>query len=49
MVCALRAVSSLGDDIGHGTASQLALPAEKIQANFAELRARWAAAQEAGH
>lgn len=30
VVCALRAVNSLGDDIGHGTASQLALPAEKI-------------------
>lgn len=44
IVCSLQAVSSLGDDIGHGTASQLVLGAEKIQANFAALRERARAA-----
>ncbi|MCY1701791.1 thioesterase family protein [Deinococcus sp. SL84] len=46
IVCALRAVSSLGDEIGHGTASQLVLPEEKIRAGFEALRERFAASRQ---
>ncbi|BDP40587.1 thioesterase [Deinococcus aetherius] len=40
--CRLRAVSDLGDEIGHGTTTQVVLPQERIDANFEALRERWA-------
>lgn len=46
VVCRLNAVNELGDDIGHGTTTQVALPQERIDANFEALRARWAARTE---
>lgn len=41
VVCTLRAVSELGDEIGRGTTEQMALPQARIDANFERLRARW--------
>ncbi|WP_102125278.1 thioesterase family protein [Deinococcus planocerae] len=41
--CTLRAISELGDEIGHGTTTQVVLPQERIDANFGSLRERWAA------
>lgn len=41
MVCDLRAVSELGDEIGHGTTTQMVLPQARIDANFEALRERW--------
>jgi len=41
MVCELRAVSELGDEIGHGTTTQMVLPQARIDANFEALRERW--------
>lgn len=41
IVCDLRAVSELGDEIGHGTTTQMALPQARIDANFEALRERW--------
>ncbi|MDL2342821.1 thioesterase family protein [Deinococcus sp. MIMF12] len=43
IVCDLRAVSELGDEIGHGTTTQMALPQARIDANFEALRERWQA------
>ncbi|GBF06854.1 thioesterase-like protein [Deinococcus aerius] len=43
IVCSMRAVSELGDEIGHGTTGQLALPQARIDAGFERLRERWAA------
>ncbi|WP_019586416.1 thioesterase family protein [Deinococcus apachensis] len=43
LLCSLRAVSELGDEIGHGTTGQMALPQARIDANFERLRQRWAA------
>ncbi|MEF2279375.1 thioesterase family protein [Deinococcus sp. YIM 134068] len=42
VVCRMRAVSELGDEIGHGTTGQMALPQARIDAGFGALRARWA-------
>jgi predicted thioesterase len=39
----MRAVNELGDEIGHGSTTQVALPQARIDANFEALRARWAA------
>lgn len=36
------AVSELGDQIGHGTTTQMVLPQARIDANFDTLRQRWA-------
>lgn len=41
ILCRMRAVSELGDEIGHGTTGQMALPQEKIDAGFERLRERW--------
>lgn len=41
ILCTLRAVSELGDEIGHGTTGQMALPQARIDAGFERLRARW--------
>ncbi|SMB95472.1 thioesterase family protein [Deinococcus hopiensis] len=41
VVCAMRAVSELGDEIGHGSTGQMALPQAKIDAGFERLRERW--------
>ena len=41
----MRAVSSLGDEIGTGTTTQMVLPQERIDANFEALRRRWVEAQ----
>ncbi|KEF34944.1 MULTISPECIES: thioesterase family protein [Deinococcus] len=46
IICDLRAVSELGDEIGHGTTTQMVLPQAKIDANFAALRDRWQAHRE---
>lgn len=43
ILCAMRAVSNLGDEIGHGTTTQLSLPQARIDANFEKLRERWRA------
>ncbi|WP_104989693.1 thioesterase family protein [Deinococcus sp. NW-56] len=43
IVCDLRAVSELGDEIGHGTTTQMVLPQARIDANFGTLRERWQA------
>lgn len=45
IVCTMRAVSELGDEIGHGTTGQMALPQARIDAGFERLRERWAARQ----
>ncbi len=39
----MRAVTELGDEIGHGSTTQFVLPQTRIDANFEALRARWAA------
>ncbi|MCD0176180.1 thioesterase family protein [Deinococcus sp. 14RED07] len=36
------AVNELGDQIGHGTTTQMVLPQARIDANFDTLRQRWA-------
>ena len=41
VVCSMRAVSELGDEIGHGTTGQMALPQARIDAGFERLRGRW--------
>lgn len=41
IVCTMRAVSELGDEIGHGTTGQMALPQARIDAGFEALRERW--------
>ena len=38
----MRAVSELGDELGYGKTTQVVLPQEKIDGNFADLRRRWA-------
>lgn len=38
----MRAVNELGDDIGHGTTTQVVLAQPKIDAGFEDLRRRWA-------
>ena len=43
--CRLGAVNELGDEIGHGTTTQVILPQARIDANFEELLARWAQAR----
>lgn len=43
ILCTMRAVSELGDEIGHGTTGQMALPQARIDAGFGRLRERWAA------
>ncbi|WP_034359202.1 thioesterase family protein [Deinococcus phoenicis] len=48
IVCTLRAVSELGDEIGHGTTGQMVLPQAKIDANFERLRGRWRERQGEG-
>ncbi len=45
VVCRMEAVNALGDSIGTGTTTQMALPQARIDANFETLRARWAEAQ----
>lgn len=45
VVCRMEAVNALGDLIGTGTTTQMALPQTRIDANFEALRARWAEAQ----
>ncbi|MFC6591926.1 thioesterase family protein [Deinococcus lacus] len=47
VVCTLRAVTELGDEIGHGTTTQMVLDAGRIQAGFDRLRARFAEHQQA--
>lgn len=44
----LRAVTELGDEIGHGSTTQVVLPQTRIDANFEALRDRWAAHREHG-
>jgi len=46
IVCSVRAVSELGDEIGHGTTGQVVLPQAKIDAGFEQLRQRWAGEQK---
>ncbi|WP_034386438.1 thioesterase family protein [Deinococcus sp. YIM 77859] len=41
ILCHLRAVSDLGDEIGYGTTGQMVLPQARINAGFARLRERW--------
>ncbi|MDV6374064.1 thioesterase family protein [Deinococcus arenicola] len=41
IVTSLRAVTELGDEIGHGTTTQAALSQARIDANFETLRRRW--------
>lgn len=41
----MRAVTELGDEIGHGSTTQAALPQTRIDANFEALRGRWAASR----
>lgn len=38
-----RAVTELGDEIGHGTTTQAVLPQARIDASFETLRRRWEA------
>ena len=45
VVCRMGATNALGDPIGTGTTTQMALPQTRIDANFEGLRARWAAAR----
>jgi fluoroacetyl-CoA thioesterase len=42
IICNLHAVSELGDEIGHGTTTQMILPKKLIDTNFEALRSRWA-------
>ena len=44
----LRAVSELGDEIGHGQTTQVVRPQAALDAGFAALRERWAAVQRGG-
>ena len=46
IICDLRAVSELGDEIGHGMTTQMVLPQARIDANFTALRDRWQAHRE---
>lgn len=41
----MTAVNELGDEIGHGTTTQVVLPQSKIDAGFDDLRRRWAGHQ----
>lgn len=41
--CRASAVHELGDDIGHGTTTQVVLPQQRIDATFGALRERWGA------
>lgn len=43
ILCTMRAVSELGDEIGRGTTTQMSLPQARIDANFERLRERWRA------
>ena len=43
----MQAVNELGDDIGHGTTTQVVLPQAKIDAGFEDLRGRWAGHRQA--
>lgn len=45
----MRAVNSLGDEIGTGTTTQVVLPQARIDANFEALRERWAAHGDQGN
>ncbi|ANE44381.1 thioesterase family protein [Deinococcus puniceus] len=45
VVCRMEAANALGDPIGTGTTTQMALPQTRIDANFEALRVRWAGAQ----
>jgi len=45
ILCLMRAVSELGDEIGRGTTGQMALPQARIDAGFERLRERWQARQ----
>jgi fluoroacetyl-CoA thioesterase len=47
ILCTVRAVSDLGDEIGHGTTTQMSLPQARIDANFERLRERWRAREGA--
>ena len=40
------AFAGLGDDIGHGSTTQVVLPQARIDAGFDDLRRRWDAHQE---
>lgn len=42
IVARMRAVNELGDEIGHGSTTQMVLPQARIDAGFDTLRARWA-------
>lgn len=42
VVARMRAVNELGDEIGHGSTTQMVLPQARIDAGFDTLRARWA-------
>lgn len=42
----LRAVNELGDEIGHGSTTQVVLSQARIDAGFDDLRRRWDARQE---
>ncbi|CAM3548797.1 thioesterase family protein [Deinococcus frigens] len=39
----MRAMTELGDEIGHGSTTQFVLPQARIDANFEALRRRWEA------
>jgi fluoroacetyl-CoA thioesterase len=41
VVCVLRAINQLGDQIGHGTTEQFVLARERIESGFAVLEQRW--------
>jgi fluoroacetyl-CoA thioesterase len=45
VVCALRAINQLGDQIGYGSTEQFVLPRERIESGFASLEQRWLAHQ----
>lgn len=42
VIARMVAVNELGDEIGHGTTTQMVLPQARIDANFDTLRRRWA-------
>lgn len=42
IVARMRAVNELGDEIGHGSTTQMVLPQSRIDAGFDTLRQRWA-------
>jgi fluoroacetyl-CoA thioesterase len=42
VIARMVAVNELGDQIGHGTTTQMVLPQARIDANFDTLRQRWA-------